>query len=75
MTTLLLDHGARPDTAGPSGKTALMFAAMFNRSEILRLLIERGADPAARDVDGLSALDVARRMGANDTAALLAAYE
>ena len=50
-----------------------MFAAMFNRVEIARLLIERGADPALRDADGVSALDAARRMGAADTAALLSA--
>lgn len=73
VTSLLLEHGALPDHAGPSGKTALMFAVMFNRVEIARLLIERGADPARRDADGVSALDAARRMGAHDTEALLAA--
>jgi hypothetical protein len=49
-----------------------MFAAMFNRVEIARLLIERGADPSRRDADGVSAFDAAQRMGAADTAALLA---
>ena len=34
VATLLLDHGARVDAAGPNGKTALMFAAMFNRVDI-----------------------------------------
>lgn len=74
VTTLLLDHGAIADHAGPSGKTALMFAAMFNRVEIVQLLIARGADPARRDIDGVSACDIARRMGAHDTAAQLAPY-
>lgn len=75
ITTLLLERGAKPDNAGPSGRTALMFAAMFNRTEILQLLMDRGADPAARDAGGVSALDAARRMGADDTAAMLATYE
>ena len=35
LARLLLDHGARVDGAGPDGKTALMFAAMFDRLEVL----------------------------------------
>ena len=72
VTTLLLDKGALPDFAGPSGRTALMFAAMFNRVAIAKLLMERGADPAARDGAGTTAYDAAIKMGAPDTAALLA---
>ena len=72
MTTLLLDNGALPDFTGPSGRTALMFAAMFNRVAIAELLMARGADPAARDAAGVSAYDAALKMGAPDTAALLA---
>uniref|UniRef100_UPI002587F421 ankyrin repeat domain-containing protein n=1 Tax=uncultured Massilia sp. TaxID=169973 RepID=UPI002587F421 len=55
----------------PNGKTALMFAAMFNREDIARLLLARGADPALRDADGVSPLAAAMRMAAADTAALL----
>jgi ankyrin repeat protein len=44
---------------------------MFNRTDIARLLLARGADPHALDADGLGALAAARRMGAQDTAALL----
>lgn len=74
VAALLLDHGARADHAGPNGKTALMFAAMFNRVEIARLLLERGADPRVLDAGGIGLVEAARRMGAGDTAALLAAY-
>jgi uncharacterized protein len=73
IATLLLDHGAAVDNAGPNGKTALMFAAMFNRVAIVRLLLARGADPFRLDADGNAILDAARRMGAADTAELLAA--
>jgi ankyrin repeat protein len=71
--TLLLERGARVDAAGPNGKTALLFAAMFNRVDIARLLLAHGADPLRRDADGNAILDAARKMGASDTAALLAA--
>ncbi|SAL79297.1 ankyrin repeat-containing protein [Caballeronia peredens] len=68
----LLDHGANVEGASPDGRTALMSAAMFNRVEIVEYLIARGADPDARDAGGFSARDAAEKMGAPDTAALLA---
>jgi ankyrin repeat protein len=48
-----------------------MVAAMFNRTDIVDLLIARGANPQARDAGGNSAADAAARMGAADTAAQL----
>jgi len=71
MAELLLDHGASANFAPPGGKTPLMFAAMFNRTAIADLLLSRGADPAVRSSDGLTALELARSMGAVDTAAQL----
>ncbi|WP_232631586.1 ankyrin repeat domain-containing protein [Methylobacterium sp. Leaf118] len=75
MVRLLLDRGAQVDgTGGGAGdgagdgtRTALMIAAMFDRTEIVALLLERGADPARRDAAGLSAADLARQMGAAAT--------
>jgi ankyrin repeat protein len=72
IATLLLDHGAVVDHSGPNGKTALMLAAMFNRADIAQLLLARGANPFAKDAAGISVLDAARRMGAEDTQALIA---
>jgi ankyrin repeat protein len=46
---------------------------MFNRADIVRLLLARGADPLGRDADGNSVLDAALKMGAGETAELLAA--
>ncbi len=74
IVELLLAHGARPGFAPPGGKTPLMFAAMFNRREIVELLLGQGIDMDARSSDGLSALDLARSMGAVDTTACLEAH-
>ncbi|RZI78293.1 MAG: ankyrin repeat domain-containing protein [Variovorax sp.] len=71
IVELLLSHGAEPDFAPPGGKTPLMFAAMFNRLEILKFLMTRDVDVNKKSSEGLTALDLARRMGAEDTAAHL----
>ena len=46
------------DAAPIDGKTALFRAAVFGHADVVRLLLERGADPAARGADGRSALEV-----------------
>lgn len=63
---------ARVDGGGPDGKTPLMFAAMFNRVEVAKLLLAHGADRAKRDAVGATAGALAQAMGAHDTYALLA---
>ena len=67
---LLLDHGAQPDSP-PGGRTAFMLAAMFNRVEMMEELRQRGADPWARDSEGLDALRAAQKMGAVEAAELI----
>ena len=71
IVDLLLSHGAKPGFAPPGGKTPLMFAAMFNRLEIVKTLLAQGIDVNATSSEGLSALDLSRSMGAADTAAYL----
>ncbi|MNU02311.1 Ankyrin repeat protein [compost metagenome] len=50
-----------------------MMAAMFNRVEVIRLLIERGANPNARDASGVTPLLLAQRMGAKEAVEALSA--
>lgn len=73
IVELLLAHGAQPGFAPPGGKTPLMFAAMFNRLDIVKVLLTRSIDADAKSSEGLSALELARSMGAADTAAYLEA--
>jgi hypothetical protein len=58
----LMDAGADCNARElPSGRTALMRAASTGRSDLVRLLLERGADPMVRDASGATAVDYARR--------------
>jgi hypothetical protein len=52
-----------------------MFAAMFDRAEVVTLLLERGASASRRDASGTSARDLALRMGASAALARLDAHE
>jgi ankyrin repeat protein len=64
MVELLLEHGARVDGPATEGKTPLMLAAMFDCVEVMDVLLEQGADPGVRDGQGLTARDLAARLGA-----------
>jgi len=54
-----LEEGASVTDASPvDGKTALFRAAVFGHAEAVRLLLERGADRAARGNDGRTVMEV-----------------
>ncbi len=56
----LKDHGADVDAADKSGNTILMLEVKYAaRPDIIKWLIENGADASRRNDDGLSALDFA----------------
>jgi ankyrin repeat protein len=44
-----LDHGVSPDVAPYLGRTGLHWAIPDRHLEVIRLLLERGADPSIRD--------------------------
>jgi len=56
---LLLENGMSPDTKLPNGRPLLHEAIVWQRKEILKLLVERNADRNALDQNGQTAFDVA----------------
>jgi ankyrin repeat protein len=68
---LLLDHGAEVDAQQHGGYTVLHAASMHGDEELVRLLLERGADPLLRTDDGRTAADFAREHGYAKVADLL----
>lgn len=53
----LLEHGARINfSAGSEGKTALYYAVIHNRIEMIKFLVEKGADIDAKDQMGKTVL-------------------
>jgi len=55
----LLDAGAAIDARDARGRSALHYAASVGYTDVVKLLVERGADLKAVDVDGLTPLDAA----------------
>ena len=54
-----------------NGKTPLMYAARFNRVEIINLLLENGAEVGTKDRIGLTAMDYAKISKATDAEKIL----
>lgn len=73
LVRLLLDHHAYIDAESPNKTTPLMMAAQYGSAEVVRLLLEEGADPTLRNQQNLSALDFAQRGERKDAVRLLSA--
>ena len=74
VMNLLLEENAYIDAASPNGTTPLMMAALYGTPSAVKLLLEAGADPMLKNVQGLSALDFANRGERKDSADLIAAF-
>jgi len=67
VVQFLLDAGA----ADQNGSTALMWAAMPGNSDIVKMLLVKGADLGKKDMNGNSALALANKRGHTKTVELL----
>ncbi|MDH5327431.1 MAG: ankyrin repeat domain-containing protein [Gammaproteobacteria bacterium] len=67
----LLKHGVDPNARGIKDRTALMATAAFDKEQTAQILLENGADPALRDADGYSAMDIAKDKNSEKVSALL----
>lgn len=72
IVRLMIESGINANGRGLKQRTPLMAAAAFDRPEVVKALLAKGADPAARDEDGNTALAVARDKGNDKVVALLA---
>ncbi|ESO11782.1 hypothetical protein HELRODRAFT_166824 [Helobdella robusta] len=57
--------------SGHLGFTALYMAAQENHKAIVKLLLNKGADPLVCTNDGFQALDVAKQLGNHDVVSIL----
>jgi len=72
MVNYLLEHDCDVNkTHRRSGFTPLMAAACYGRVEIVKILIQRGANQEAVDSKGFSAIDFARKMNKKSVLELL----
>jgi|AVFP01.1.fsa_nt_gi ankyrin repeat protein len=54
-----------------NGMTPLMYAAKYNRIEVVKFLLAEGADPNAKSDKGFTALEYAEQTGARDVVSVL----
>jgi len=64
-------RSADPDLRNENGQSPLTGAAFKGYADVVAALLESGANAAARDASGNSALDVAHAMGAVEAVARL----
>ena len=60
MVEYLIEEGTDIKAATANGETALHIAASRNRTKIITILIDSGADPFAKDRDGKLPIDYAK---------------
>ena len=71
LLTLLLGHRADINQQNDEGLNALMEAAHRGKPEVVRFLLDKGADPALTDCEGRTASDIAHASGHTDVVRIL----
>lgn len=74
VIALLLDEHAYIDAESPNKTTPLMMAAHYGTPEAVKALLDAGADPLLKNMQGLSAVDFALHGGREDVAELIRAH-
>ncbi|HYK22759.1 MAG TPA: ankyrin repeat domain-containing protein [Pyrinomonadaceae bacterium] len=67
----LLAEGADVNESTGGGRTALILAVIFGHTNLVRILVNAGADPHLRDNLGLNAIEWAKRRGLSEALAIL----
>ena len=68
---LLLENFAYIDAESPNGTTPLMMASMYGSTAAVKLLIDEGADPMLKNIQGLTAQQFALRANRPESADLV----
>lgn len=63
IVTLLLSRGAKLNVQNRDGVTPLMLTTLSENAEIMKLLLDGGADVTMKNPSGKTALDMARELG------------
>jgi len=71
MAGLLIDHGARLNARNKYRATPLLLAAIQGNLPVIRVLLERGADPDLESMNEQTPLEAARAAKKNKAAELL----
>ena len=73
MARTLIGLGAKVNLVDETSFTALMHASSvdFGDTAMVELLVASGADRSAKSKDGLTALDMARKFGHDDSVRIL----
>jgi len=67
----MLANGADVNESTNGGRTALILAVIFGHTNLVRMLMNAGADPQLRDNLGLNAIEWAQRRGLNEAHGIL----
>jgi ankyrin repeat protein len=74
MARLLLDHElAQVNAQSHTGRSALHFAAQENKADMIRFLLQRGADPTLADKSGATPITVAQQFCLRDVIDMMTA--